>query len=43
MIALAILLLGNLFAEFSLRREQPAVYNLKTLVVFGFGQRNLPQ
>jgi hypothetical protein len=43
MIALAILLLRNLLAKFTLRREQPAVHNLKTFVVFGFGQRNLPQ
>ena len=41
--ALAILLLRNLFAKFSLRREQPAIYNLKTFVLFGFRQRNLPQ
>jgi hypothetical protein len=43
MIALAILLLRNLLAKFTLRREQPAIHNLKTFVVFGFGQRNLPQ
>ena len=39
----SILLLRNLFAELSLWREQPAVYNLKAFVMFGFGQRNLPQ
>ena len=40
---LAVLLLGNFLAELSFRREKSPVYNLKCFIVFGFGQRFLPQ
>ena len=40
---LPVLLLGDVLAEFALRGEQSAVYNLESFIVLGFRQRILPQ
>jgi hypothetical protein len=40
---LAVLLFGNVFAEFTLWSEKAAIYNLEGFIVFGLGQRALPQ
>jgi hypothetical protein len=40
---LPVLLLGHVLAEFALRCEQSAIYNLESFIVLGFGQRILLQ